>query len=63
MNISVRQREGFTITLQEAAAMPDVAVHASGGFIEAVATRTAGRPMHVTSSRPRPDRIIYRARF
>jgi hypothetical protein len=52
----------FRIRVEEATAFPDAARFATQGFIQQVATQTAGRPLRVTSERPSPDVVLYHAR-
>jgi hypothetical protein len=52
----------FSIRVEDAAAFPEAARFATQGFVEYVASRAAGYAMHVTSERPSPDVVVYRAR-
>lgn len=51
----------FEIHVEDAAAMPEAARLATQGFVQAVASRVAGRPRSVTSERPRRDLVIFRS--
>lgn len=52
--------EVFEIEASEARDLPDPARYTAQGFIRWFAERTSGGPVHVTSERPEPDRIVYR---
>jgi len=54
------ERGGFTITVDEASAFPDVARYTAQGYIEYTSRAVAGGTVRVTSERPLPSRIIYR---
>lgn len=52
---------GFTIEIEDAAAMPEVGRFAIQGFAQYVATRAAGVEIRVASARPADDRIVLKA--
>jgi len=51
---------GFEIQVTDAGDFPNSARHATHGFIEYVAARSSDVPMRVTSTRPAPDRVVFR---
>jgi hypothetical protein len=54
--------EIYEIEVSEARDFPDPARFAAQGFLCTFAERAAGREMRVSSTRPTPDRIVYRIR-
>ncbi len=50
------------IEVSDAAELPEVSRLAAQGFIEYTASRLTGVSVHVTSERPRPDRIVFTLR-
>jgi hypothetical protein len=50
----------YEIAVERAAEYPEPARHTAHGFLQWFAERAAGRPMRVESSRPSPDRILFR---
>lgn len=51
---------GFSIRVEDAAALPEVARFTVQGFVQHVASRASGLPMRVLSDRPSPDVVVYR---
>ncbi|MDH3214114.1 MAG: hypothetical protein OEM05_16665 [Myxococcales bacterium] len=60
-NYEADSSAGFAIRVEEAAAFPDVARFTTQGFIQQVATQTAGHRFRVSSERPSPDLVLYHA--
>ena len=54
--------ETYEIEVSDAREFPDAARFAAQGFLCTFAERASGRDMRVSSSRPTPDRIVYRIR-
>jgi hypothetical protein len=52
--------EVFEIEVSEARDYPDTARYAAQGFLRCFAERASGVPMQVQSTRPTPDRILFR---
>jgi hypothetical protein len=50
------------VRVDGAAAFPDAARETAHGFLFEYATRAAGRPVVIESSRPTSDRLVYRIR-
>jgi hypothetical protein len=50
----------YEIEVSEARDYPDTARYAAQGFLRRFAERAAGVPMQVQSTRPTPDRIVFR---
>jgi hypothetical protein len=48
------------IEVTDAAAMPDVSVHAANGFLEYVVSRLRKRDTLIVALRPTPDRVEFR---
>ena len=48
------------IEVTEAAALPDVSVHAAAGFLEYVVSRLRKRDTEIDATRPSPDRVEFR---
>ena len=58
------EREGatvgnFSIRVDEATDFPEVARFTTQGFVQYASTRIVGRPLHATSERPLPSRILF----
>lgn len=51
---------GFEIQVKDAAEFPNAARHATQGFIEYIAKKSSPGAMRISSSRPSPDRVIFR---
>jgi hypothetical protein len=49
----------FSIRVEEATDFPEAARFTTQGFIKYVSTRIVGRPMHASSERPIPSRILF----
>ncbi len=55
--------EDFTVEVTEARDYHELARRSVEGLIEVLGSRLFGRALRVTSERPSPDRILYRARL
>jgi len=51
---------GFEVQVKKAGDFPNSVRHATHGFIEYVVSQSSDHPMRVTSSRPEPDRVVFR---
>jgi hypothetical protein len=52
--------EAYEIEVSDARDYPDPARYAAQGFLRRFAERASGAPMRVQSTRPTPDRIVFR---